>query len=81
MTPTEIEAALRRAYQIGRLEVVGEVNIQRVRTLKERFERLEAQLELTPDLLPKALRLRKQIVRACEIGLRNETALKELMEQ
>jgi len=81
MTPTEIEAALRRAYQIGRLEVIGEVNIQRVRTLKERFERLEAQLELTPDLLPKALRLRKQIVHACEIGLRNETTLKELMEQ
>jgi len=79
----DIKAAIERAYQMGRLEVTGEVNIQRVRVLKERLERLEEQLRVAPDdkLLRKALRVRKQVLRACEIGVRNETKLKALVNQ
>lgn len=82
-TIEDIKVAVERAHQLGRLEVMGQVNIQRVRVLKERFERLEEQLKVAPDdkLLRKALRVRKQVLRACEIGVRNELKLMELMEQ
>jgi len=82
-TIEDIEAAVKRAYQMGRLEVMGQVNIQRVRVLKDRLERLEEQLRAAPDnkLLRKALRVRKQVLRACEIGVRNELKLKELTDQ
>jgi hypothetical protein len=82
-TIEDIEVAIKRAYQMGQLEVVGRVNVQRVRVLKERFDRLETQLQVTPDdeLLRKTLRVRKQLLRACETGVRNELKLKELMEQ
>jgi len=82
-TVADVEAIIKCAYQIGRLDVTGNVNVQRIQTLKERFEHLETQLKAEPNekLLRKILRLRKQILRACEIGLRNEVKLKELRDE
>ena len=76
----ELKTCFERARQIGRLEVTGEVNIQRVRALKERYDRLLEHLKAAPDdlLVRKAKRLRKQLLQACEIGVRNEVKLKEL---
>lgn len=78
----DVEAALERAYQMGRLEVTGQVNIQRIRALKERYDSLREQLETTPsdELIRKANRLRRQLRRACEVGIRNEAQLEKLTD-
>ena len=79
---TDVEAALELAYQMGRLEVTGQVNIQRIRALKERYDSLREQLETTPsdELIRKAKRLRRQLRRACEVGIRNEAQLEKLTD-
>lgn len=81
-TIEDIQAAVTRAYQVGRLEVMGQVNIQRVRAMKERYETLLAQMETSPsdELCHKLLRHRKRLLQACQVGVRNEHALNKLLE-
>jgi hypothetical protein len=69
-----------RAYQMGRLEVTGEVNVHRISQMNERLERLTIHLEQEYDehLRRKARKLCKKIDQACEVALRNEAKLREL---
>jgi hypothetical protein len=82
-TLADITAAIDKAYQLGRLEVIGQVNIQRVRTLRERYDSLLEQAHNTPTdaLIRRVRRLRRQLIRACETGARHEDKLQELLER
>jgi len=80
-TIADVQAAVNKAYQVGRLEVIGQVNIQRVRALKERYDDLLMRLKTGPndELARKLTRLHKQLLRACKVGVRNEEKLRALL--
>lgn len=81
-TLADIKAAVDRAFQLGRLTVIGEVNIQRVRALRERYDNLLEKVKDTPtdELIRKLKRVRKQLIRACETGVRHEDTLRKMTD-